>query len=158
MPGNNLLQPCQCRDPIHEQCLLEWVERRMESIDESRKLKCEICKNAYKVVFEPYECFTCEIAKPKYSQFRGEFAKYLMAFLVLVVLFSLLVTLMFKLFTEVEFCGYLESLLALPKNTIVAIIVTALIFVGVLAIGVGYRLVRHFCYGVRWRLAEGRPA
>lgn len=43
--------------------------------------------------------------------------------------------------------------MALPKNTIVAILVMMLIFLGIFTVGLGYRLVLHYCYGVKWQIA-----
>jgi E3 ubiquitin-protein ligase DOA10 len=50
--ANPLLNVCQCRDQIHQQCLLEWVEHRMEGGSEAERLACEICKAEYSVALQ----------------------------------------------------------------------------------------------------------
>jgi hypothetical protein len=62
------------------------------------------------------------------------------------------VVLLLKTGMQEEFSAALDSLLALPKNTVIAILVMALIFLGVFSLGLGYRLVVGFCYGTRWRI------
>jgi hypothetical protein len=68
-------------------------------------------------------------------------------------LFVMVIVLLLKVYIQLEFSQQIESLLALPKKTKVAVLVMMLIFLGVFAVGLGYRLILHYCYGIRWKIA-----
>ena len=74
------------------------------------------------------------------------------------MLFALTLALLAKMLVESEFSVWMEELLALPKNTILAILVMALLFLGVFSAGLGYRLVMGYCYGRRWRMSHREGA
>ncbi len=35
--------PCSCKQPVHKECLIKWIEKRKSDFT-----KCEICKADYK--------------------------------------------------------------------------------------------------------------
>lgn len=49
-----LIYPCSCKLPVHETCLIKWIKNRPinQNNHDNKNLKCEICKNVYKIKFD----------------------------------------------------------------------------------------------------------
>lgn len=60
--------------------------------------------------------------------------------------------LLFSVSSDAKLTARLEAIVALPKNTILAILIMVIIFVGCLGAGLFYKLVLEYCFGVRWKV------
>lgn len=56
--NENSITPCNCTTPVHESCLIEWINKRqinrIDNLEEFkiRLITCEICKKQFKLSYD----------------------------------------------------------------------------------------------------------
>lgn len=44
---SSFIIPCNCKNPVHEDCLIEWINKRPKGFKNRKVSVCEICKGSY---------------------------------------------------------------------------------------------------------------